>query len=128
MNGPVALTQRTVLGVLAAVAVIAGSLGPWQKVLFVSVSGVDGGGDGVLTLVMGCVAGALVVRGRSPIAVFWLGAAIAVVGFFAYTDAAAWGLFAVIGGGVGLVVWGSQQVALRRTDDAERQNPRQPVG
>lgn len=66
---PVALRAADlVLPLVAVVILIAGSLGPWAKVAFLTKNGLDG--DGVITLVLALVAGLAVlvsgVRSRPP--------------------------------------------------------------
>lgn len=59
---PVSGTQLPLIPLFAAAAallVVVGSMGPWARVLFISVNGTDG--DGAITLVLGILAGLLAV-------------------------------------------------------------------
>lgn len=68
---PRPLALRPIFAALAALLVVVGSLGPWVRVLFFEVSGTDT--DGVITLILGLIAGALLlVRIARPDERRWL--------------------------------------------------------
>ena len=100
---------------VGAAAVVIGSFLPWASIGAYSVNGTDNG-DGLWTLVAGCIAGGLVIRRRLVGALLAFVIATLLGGYellnvsAVESDASFWdvtpgvGLFAIIGGGIAGVV------------------------
>ncbi|MDO9354693.1 MAG: DUF4352 domain-containing protein [Solirubrobacteraceae bacterium] len=114
-RGGVVLTVDALLGVLAGVLVVAGSLGPWVSAGPWSFSGING--DGVITLVAGVVGILVVAVGRirglaiaaglvsAVVAIYYLGRIASIEDDDFCSISIGWGVVAVLTGAIGLLAW-----------------------
>lgn len=110
----------------SAAAIALGAFGPWAKVAFASVSGVDGGNDGWFDLVIAGAAAASILRGTTRLLPVVLGIAATAIAFYDRRHVerfgvglvqVGWGLNLVLAGGASLAV--ASWIAWRRRDEPE---------
>ncbi|MEV4423717.1 hypothetical protein AB0L40_27690 [Patulibacter sp. NPDC049589] len=119
---PPALSRERVWGLVSAVAVVVGSIGPWATWGPVTVWGLDA--DGVITLVLGLLAVAGVVTRRFPIALVVVAAVTTLIGIADTVDVSSgnaffdpspgWGVILTALGGTSLTAFAGRTVLLRR--------------
>lgn len=116
MDQRIQITPRFLWGLATALMLALGSFGPWATLGPFSVSGLDNGRDGIITLIIAIVAGVLIcIRRGNPVTLL-LGIAAAGVGIYdtanvssagneLFTPSVGWGLVMVDIAAVSLIVW-----------------------
>jgi hypothetical protein len=122
--------EVSLAGGAAALGLILGAIGPWAKVLVVSKAGIEG--DGILTIILGGILGAVLIAarydGQTPSFLALLGTGLLVLAVAGYdivsllstgddtmfTVQVGWGLWLTALAGVALVLLAIPAFAVRR--------------